>query len=301
MPSSFARMLHEDTERVLAWTLAGTRAHIQRLYPNERCSTGQGRSPGQGPIPNWCTCFRPEARGRPALPPLRRRRPAQYRVSPVQPMLDSLGLAGLPLRPPGARQSAPRYRLSAGRDAASRLGIPPGDPFRCRAAGVGTALGGHALPCAADAKHPASACGAFDFRTRRAGCPQGRALARAHATSTAAACRTGPVSASGCKVAPERAIDPWQPGRRRPWFWPTSAPTRRLVRGGGGQHGPPTPKRALRAVGFPAHRGHRPCLRRAPHFASGSSPAARALLDGRDHTRPHPDSLRPRPSSFFAA
>ena len=49
----FARMLHEDTERVLAWNLAGTRA-IQRLYPNEPVfDLDKGRSPGQGPIPNW--------------------------------------------------------------------------------------------------------------------------------------------------------------------------------------------------------------------------------------------------------
>ena len=49
----FARMLHEDTERVLAWNLAGSRA-IQRLYPNEPViDLGKRPGHGQGRIPNW--------------------------------------------------------------------------------------------------------------------------------------------------------------------------------------------------------------------------------------------------------
>ena len=49
----FARMLHEDTERVLAWNLAGSRA-MQRMFPNEPVfDLGKGKSQGQGAIPNW--------------------------------------------------------------------------------------------------------------------------------------------------------------------------------------------------------------------------------------------------------
>lgn len=49
----FARMLHEDTVRVLAWNLAGSRA-MQRLYPNEPViDLGKGKREGKGPIPNW--------------------------------------------------------------------------------------------------------------------------------------------------------------------------------------------------------------------------------------------------------
>ena len=49
----FARMLHEDTERVLAWNLAGSRA-IQRMYPDEPViDLGKHPGHGQGQIPNW--------------------------------------------------------------------------------------------------------------------------------------------------------------------------------------------------------------------------------------------------------
>ena len=151
-PSSFARMLHEDTERVLAWNLAGSRA-IQRLYPNEPViDLGKRPGHGQGRIPNWY--FAP-----PRWPVIAA---TTATVCVPRRTLLRAGAAALVLALPAHVLAARRKATyppvpPAYRDAATRLGIPPTILYGVALQESALRWGGHALPWPVDPEHPPTA------------------------------------------------------------------------------------------------------------------------------------------------